>query len=293
MKVNYAGTVSLSTVDWKGKAAVTIFFRGCPLRCPYCQNHSYLEKPNLVEIDFVKQEIKKSIPFVSAAVFSGGEPMMQEAIVPLAEFAKGLGLFVGVHSNGCYPETTAEMIERKLVDKFFIDVKAPPDSPILYAKVTGYKGPGGWSRNSDQNWDGNGTITFGNSREDVASAVVKTIRIVDTSDLELELRTTLIKGLIGSPEEVAQIAAWISKNIKNKEKTVYVLQQGLPEYSLQAGLRKVKPLSREEMFELGKRAKSFLEHVKIRTKERGEEEARGKGPRGKRPEREGTEREEA
>jgi pyruvate formate lyase activating enzyme len=255
MKVNYAGTVSLSTVDWKGKAAVTIFFRGCPLRCPYCQNYSYLEKPNLVEIDFVKQEIKKSVPFVSAAVFSGGEPMMQEAIMPLAEFAKGLGLFVGVHTNGCYPERAAEMIRRKLVDKLFIDVKAPPDSPALYAKVAGYK--------ENKNWTGN---------------IVKTIEIADASDLELELRTTLIRGLIGSPEEVTQIAAWISKNIKNKEKTVYVLQQGLPEYSLQAGLRKVKPLSREEMFELGKRAKSFLEHVKIRTKERGEEEARGKGP---------------
>lgn len=274
MKVNYAGTVSLSTVDWRGKAVVTIFFRGCLLRCPYCQNYSYLEKPNLVEIDFVKQEIQKSIPFVSAAVFSGGEPLMQEAIIPLAEFAKGLGLFVGVHTNGCYPERAAEMIERKIIDKFFIDVKAPPDSPALYAKVGGYERNGNWTdrKPSDGNlmnreWAGRDRIG-----RDWSENVIKTIRIVDASELELELRTTLIRGLIGSPEEVDQIAAWISKNIKNPEKTVYVLQQGLPEYSLQAALRKIRPLSREEMLELGKKAKSFLGNVKIRTKECGEEE---------------------
>ena len=129
MKVNYADTVSLSTLDWRGKAAITIFFRGCPLRCPYCQNHPYLEEPDLVELDFVKEIIKKSKNFVSAVVFSGGEPLMQSAILSLAEFAKELGLLVGIHTNGCYPEMEQELIKRKLVDKFFIDVKAPPDDP--------------------------------------------------------------------------------------------------------------------------------------------------------------------
>ena len=104
MKVNYAGTIPLSTLDWRGKAAVTIFFRGCPLRCPYCQNYPYLEEPDLVELDFVKEQIRNSRPFVSAVVFSGGEPLMQKAVVPLAEFAKELGLLVGIHTNGCYPE---------------------------------------------------------------------------------------------------------------------------------------------------------------------------------------------
>ncbi|MCQ1535997.1 anaerobic ribonucleoside-triphosphate reductase activating protein [Methanosarcina sp. KYL-1] len=257
MKVNYAGTVSLSTLDWRGKAAVTIFFRDCPLRCPYCQNHSYLEEPGLVELDFVKEQIKNSGPFVSAAVFSGGEPLMQAAIVPLAEFAKELGLFVGIHTNGCYPERAAELVERKLVDKFFIDVKAPPNDPGLYAKVAGC---GGY---------GDGTVR--KTPEEIAAAVAKTIETADSASLELELRTTLIRDLIGSKEEIEHIAAWISENVKNREKTVYVLQQGLPEHSLQESLRKVRSLDREEMLELGKTAKGFLEKVKVRTKEDGEE----------------------
>jgi pyruvate formate lyase activating enzyme len=254
MKVNYAGTVSLSTFDWRGKAAVTIFLRGCPLRCLYCQNYLYLDSPDLVELDFIKEQIKKSKPFVSAVVFSGGEPLMQAAIMPLAEFAKEIGLAVGIHTNGCYPEKAAELVNRKLVDKFFIDIKAPPDSPEIYGKVTG------WGKYK----------AVKKSPEEITRAVIETIKIADSSGIELELRTTLIRDFIGSKEEVASISSWISKNVKNRE-VVYVLQQGIPEHCLQAELRTKKVLEREELYELGRTAKQFLEKVRIRTKEDGEE----------------------
>jgi len=258
MKVNYAGTVPISTLDWTGKAVVTIFFRGCPLRCPYCQNHPYLEGPELVELDFVKEQIKSSKPFVSAVVFSGGEPLMQEAVIPLAEFAKNLGLAVGVHTNGCYPERAAELVERKLVDKFFIDVKAPLDDPELYGKVAGweaYKRAGSAVKKPP---------------EEITTAIAKTIEVADASGLELELRTTAFRGLIGNEKEISVIAAWIKEHIKNRE-VIYVLQQGIPEHSLQEDLRKIRVLERGELFELGKIAKGFLEKVRIRTKEEGEE----------------------
>lgn len=254
MKVNYAGTVPLSTVDWRGRAAITIFFRGCSLRCPYCQNHPYLQGLNPVEPDFLKEQIKKSKPFVSAVVFSGGEPLMQEVVVPLAEFAKELELLVGIHTNGCYPEMASELVKRKLVDKFFIDIKAPPDNPALYAKVTGCGEYEAVKKNPEQ----------------IIASVIKTLEIVDSCGLELELRTTLIRNFIGSQQEIASIAAWISEHMKNRELT-YVLQQGIPEYSLQENLRKLEVLEREELYELGRIAKSFLENVRIRTKEGGEE----------------------
>lgn len=260
MKVNYAGTVPISTLDWTGKAAVTIFFRGCPLRCPYCQNHPYLEGPGLVELDFVKEQIKNSKPFVSAVVFSGGEPLMQDAVVPLAEFARNLGLAVGVHTNGCYPERAAELVERKLVDKFFIDVKAPLDDPELYGKVAGRK----------EYTDAGKKTAAKKTPEEITKAIAKTIETADASGLELELRTTVVRGFIGNEEEISRIAAWISDRIKNREVT-YVLQQGIPEHSLQENLRKNRVLERGELLELGKVAKGFLENVRIRTKEEGEE----------------------
>lgn len=254
MKVNYAGTIPLSTLDWGGKAAVTIFFRGCSLRCPYCQNHPYLDESELVELDFVKEQMRNSSPFVSSVVFSGGEPLMQKAVVPLAEFAKGLGLLVGIHTNGCHPEMVTELIKQKLVDKFFIDVKAPLSAHEIYGKVTGCEKYEAVKKNP----------------EEITAAVIETIEIADSSDLELELRTTVIRDFIGSEEDIASIAAWISKNVKNRE-VIYVLQQGIPEHSLQENLRKIRVLERKEIYELGKIAKKFLKNVRIRTKEAGEE----------------------
>lgn len=257
MKVNYAGTVPISTLDWTGKAAVTIFFRGCPLRCPYCQNHPYLEGPGLVELDFVKEKIKTSKPFVSAVVFSGGEPLMQEAVIPLAEFAKNLGLAVGIHTNGCYPERVTELVERKLVDKIFIDIKAPPDDPELYGKVAGCEVTGE-------------DINPSRTAEEITAAVAKTVEVADASGLEMELRTTVIRDFIGSEKEISLIAAWVSEHVKNKG-TTYVLQQGIPEHSLQESLRGTRVLEREELLKLGEIAKGFLGKVRIRTKEEGEE----------------------
>lgn len=255
MKVNYAGTVPISTLDWRGKAAVTIFLQGCPLRCPYCQNHPYLEEPcNIVELNFVKEQIKKSKPFVSAVVFSGGEPLMQAAVVSLAEFVREMGLAIGIHTNGCYPEMARELVERKLVDKFFIDVKAPPDNPGLYGKVVGC---GEYE-------------AVKKTPEEITASVIKTIEIADSCGLELELRTTLIRDFIGTGEEISSIASWISEHVKNREVT-YVLQQGIPEYSLKEKLRKIRVLEREELYELGKAAKKFMKEVRIRTEEVGEE----------------------
>lgn len=179
---------------------------------------------------------------------------MQKAIVPLAEFAREIGLAIGIHTNGCYPEMANELVKRELVDKFFIDIKAPLDDPKLYDKVTGF-----------------GELeAVKKTPEQITASVIKTLEIADSCDLEMELRTTLIRDFIGSREEIASIAAWISKHMKNKELT-YVLQQGIPEHSLQENLRELRVLEREELYELGKIAKSFLENVKIRTRESGDE----------------------
>jgi pyruvate formate lyase activating enzyme len=254
MKANYADAIPFSTIDWRGKAAVAIFFRGCPFRCPYCQNYPFLEAQELIDIEFIKEKIKSSRPFVSAVVFSGGEPLMQRAIIPLAEFARGLGLLIGIHTNGYYPNMAEELVKKNLVDKFFIDIKAPLNSQELYAKVAGF-----------QNHDG-----LKIKPEELVAAIRETIKVADSCCSELELRTTLIRGFIGNENEIATIASWISENVRNEEVT-YVLQQGIPEYCMQENLRKKSILEREELYELGKIAKKCLRNVRIRTRESGEE----------------------
>ncbi len=124
LKVNYGGFVPLSTVDWRGRAVCTVFFRGCPVRCSYCHNASILSGSDLRDIDEVAGLIASSRVLVSGVVFSGGEPTMQgEALHALARAAKALDLKVGVHTNGVFPDILDTLIQEGLVDYIALDVK--------------------------------------------------------------------------------------------------------------------------------------------------------------------------
>ena len=255
MKVNYGSTVPISTVDWHGKVSIVFFLRGCPYRCPYCQNHALLFDSNLVDASVLEAEIKKSRPFVSSVVFSGGEPLMQkDAVMHLAGFAKNIGLLVGIHTNGYYPHVMAELIGKGLVDKFFIDVKAPLDDVEGYAKAIGCK-----------------HYTDIHIEPQVAiGKVSESINLVLSNDVELELRTTIIRGFMGSPDEVFNIARSINE-LTGRRDITYVLQQGFAENAMLESLRDIKPLSRDELLELAPIAHEFLDNIYVRSREKGNE----------------------
>ena len=68
--------------------------------------------------------IRSSSPFISAVVFSGGEPTMQrEGLSALAQFVKKLPLAVGIQTNGFFPDVLETLISQNLVDKIAIDYK--------------------------------------------------------------------------------------------------------------------------------------------------------------------------
>lgn len=124
MQLNFGGFVPVSTIDWRGKAVCTVFFRGCPLRCSYCQNEAIQAGEDLRDHEAVAEMIRTSSPFISGVVFSGGEPTLQkEALLVLAGYAKKRGLAVGIQTNGLFPGTLEELIRRKLVDRIAIDYK--------------------------------------------------------------------------------------------------------------------------------------------------------------------------
>ncbi|MBN1134682.1 MAG: anaerobic ribonucleoside-triphosphate reductase activating protein [Methanosarcinaceae archaeon] len=255
MKLNYGGAIPISTVDWHGKVSITLFLGGCPLRCPYCQNYRILSEPNIVDAAEVEKEIKKAKPFVSSVVFSGGEPLMQaSALKHLARFAKENGLLVGIHTNGFYPEHVEELIKMGLVDKYFVDVKAPPDDLVLYAKVVG-----------SGEYD---AVIAG--PEEIVKRVTKTVNIIAKSKIELEIRTTVIPGLIGTPDEISRISIWVSRHLEGKD-VAYVIQQGLPENAMRESLREVAPFDRYEILNLARHAHEFWDNVWIRTRDQGNE----------------------
>ncbi|NYT05218.1 MAG: anaerobic ribonucleoside-triphosphate reductase activating protein [Methanomicrobiales archaeon] len=125
MQVNFGGFVPLSTVDWPGRAVCTVFLRGCPVRCHYCHNRDLQAGDDRRDTEEIIRLIGSTRMVVSGVVFSGGEPTMQkDALVALAEASKKMGLFVGLHTNGVYPETLRELIGKQIVDRIALDIKA-------------------------------------------------------------------------------------------------------------------------------------------------------------------------
>jgi len=191
-----------------------------------------------MEIEEIEKMILDARIFISAVVFSGGEPTTQyEALEHLARFAKEQGLLVGIETNGYYPERLLRLIEKKLLDKIFLDIKAPLDDPQKYYYITG-------------------------GRDDAAQRVRKSL---DLKNVEIEVRTTVFPSI----SDVSGIA--ISLSGRN---CTYVIQQGIPENAPEGEIRKDKAFTRDELEALALSI-SFLKDVRIRTKERGEEKICG------------------
>lgn len=124
MKANFGGFVPLSTVDWRGRAVCTVFLRGCPVRCHYCQNAALQEGRDEREIDEILAMIRDARLLATGAVFSGGEATMQkEALVALARGVKEMGLGVGLQTNGVFPATIRALLAERLLDKVSLDIK--------------------------------------------------------------------------------------------------------------------------------------------------------------------------
>ena len=239
MNVNIGGIVPLSTVDWRGRSSIVLFFNGCPFRCGYCHNYDLLTKSNPVPLEVIQKKILESKPFISAVVFLGGEPLLQfEAVEEISKFAKKENLFVGIHTNGFYPEAASSLIQNQLVDKFFIDLKAPLDE-TSYQKTIGF------------------------SSDKTLSNIQKTIRLVDESSLELELKTTVFPQYVGSEKDIDAIASWIHNNISYKHKLTYVLQQGKGQNSNDPAFQQLSFLSSDEMRKLAEIALTRLPDVAV------------------------------
>ena len=241
-EINYGGIV-LSTIDWRGLNSLVLFTRGCPLRCLYCQNFKLCAEPNYVPIHKVIEKITKELDFIDALVFSGGEPTLNvEAIKRIGEWIHKENRLVGIQTNGYFSSSIKELIEAGVVDKIFLDIKAPLSNPRLWKKVTQVSG--------------------------VEKFVQQILYYCINSNFPLQIQTTVFKRLVGE-EEVIQIAREL-KQFKGE----YVIQQGIYDNVPQYGRKVIKEtdeFSQDEIKEMGERVKEVSNFpVYVRTRE-GEE----------------------
>lgn len=134
--IKIGGIEKFSIVDFPNRMSAVVFMQGCPWRCPFCHN-SHLQDINVNTnivwykfIDFLKN--RKGI--LDAVVFSGGEPLVQNALKSAMIEVKDLGFQVGLHTGGYFPEHFRDVIE--VVDWVGFDIKAPLEED-RYKEVTG------------------------------------------------------------------------------------------------------------------------------------------------------------
>jgi pyruvate formate lyase activating enzyme len=87
--------------------------------------------------------LRRRLGLLDGLVFSGGEPTLQRGLADAMREVRALGLRVGLHTAGPYPERLAAVLP--LVDWVGFDVKAPFDD---YARITNVPGSGERARES-------------------------------------------------------------------------------------------------------------------------------------------------
>lgn len=112
----------------------TLFFRGCSLRCLWCQNPEALELQDnehqdlVLTIPQVVEEVGRDAPFYRVSgggvTLSGGEPLLQQPtlLLPLLEALREEGIHVAVETSLFAPATTLQQVA-PLVDLFLVDTK--------------------------------------------------------------------------------------------------------------------------------------------------------------------------
>lgn len=169
----------MTLIDYPGQVAAIVFTKGCNFRCHFCYN------PLLVWPDKETDEKKyeKTYPTVSedefflflksrkgkldGVVITGGEPTLQTDLAEFIEKVRALGYKIKLDTNGTNSVVLKKLLDKKLLDYIAMDLKAPLEkySQVVSAPV--------------------------NCQE-----IEKSVKIIITSGLPHEFRTTVVPGLL-------------------------------------------------------------------------------------------------
>jgi pyruvate formate lyase activating enzyme len=229
--LTFKGWQKTSLIEYPGKISTVVFTGGCNFRCPFCYNADLVERPQkLADLgsDTVLQFLKENAGLYQAAVITGGEPTLHAETPEFLAQVKALGLSTGLETNGTNPAMIAGLLDQDLVDYIAMDVKAPLEWEA-YSRAAGLA-PG---------------------KESMLGDVKRTLELLKTARVELELRCTVVPGF-HTPEDILLLAGQLSGYPS------FVLQQFAPENALDPRLRDQVPFSDEVLTQLhGKISRLF------------------------------------
>ena len=222
------GLEKLSLVDYGSYACAVVFTGGCNFRCPFCHNSGLVEQETneLLESE-VLDFLRKRYGLLDAVVVSGGEPTMQADLPDFLAKIKDIGYKVKLDTNGTNPDMLNYVIHKGLVDYVAMDIK---NSFENYPKTTGLK-----NLNTDN--------------------IKHSLEILNSSNIDYELRTTIVKELHQSDDIKA-----MAKELKGAKK-LYLQQFVDTDSCINRGLN---PVSKEIASEWKEILSTTIDSVELR-----------------------------
>jgi pyruvate formate lyase activating enzyme len=186
ISLRIGGLARLSTCDWPGELVATVFCQGCAWDCAYCHNPALRasEAESQIPWSSVVDFLDSRHGMLDGVIFSGGEPLLQPAILDAVRQVRSLGFRVGLHTTGMLPERFAELLP--LLDWVGFDVKAPFQA---YARITGVEQSG--------------------------DRALASLRQLLSSGKSYEVRTTLHRALLSLEDMLTMKAELQALGVKN------------------------------------------------------------------------------
>ena len=225
------GFQKLSLIEYPEKISAIVFLGKCNFKCHFCYNidlvKNYNKLPDIAEREIIKfLSTRKGL--IDGLAITGGEPTLHKDLPDFIKKVKDSGFLVMLETNGSNPKMLKELIDNKLVDYIAMDIKAPLEK---YDEVAGAKV---------------------NKKK-----IQESIDIIRNSKIDYEFRTTVIPKHF-SKEDALAIGKWLKGSKR------YILQQFIPDKTLNENYKKIEVHPPEKMREFVEIMKPFFESVKVR-----------------------------
>jgi pyruvate formate lyase activating enzyme len=223
------GLQKTSLIDYPDKVSAIVFTSGCNFNCHYCYNPELRNYSHGIDEDYFFSFLNKRKNQLDAIVVTGGEPTVHADLPEFIAKIKKLGFLVKLDTQGTNPKMVKELIDFKLIDYVAMDIKGPLNK---YREIAN---------------------CFVNEK-----AIKETIKILKTSDISYEFRTTIVSGQL-----VLDDFEKIGKLIKGASK--YYLQAFVPKDNLNdKEFSKRKAPSKKELEEMKNIVLKYVKEVFIR-----------------------------
>lgn len=222
------GFHKLSLIDYPKELCSVIFTAGCNFLCPYCHNKDIVnQQGEFIDMESLEKIIISRKKYVSNLCISGGEPTLQKDLVDFIQKYKEKGFNIKLDTNGSNPKVLGELLDKKYLDYVAMDLKT---DITHYEKVIGKSG--------------------------YEKQVLESIRILKSSSIDYEFRTTFVKDLMSQ-----QSIEGLKPLVQNSKR--FVLQSVKLSDDVLQPKTQMQPYSKEKMEIFKKEFAPYVGEVRL------------------------------